>query len=611
MGHAEDLFDAAMDQLEAERRSRSNGAGDRSKDDHEPAGRRSAERTQAATLVDLTLAAYNLCSGPDGEPLAVQDGGPNLALPLRGRGGLRQALAALYRANHGRPPGANALADALLVLEGIAQGAPRRDVHLRVADHAGGVVVDLGDTEGGRAVIVSGGAWRIAERSPVLFRRTSLVGPMPTPVRGGRLERLAELVNVPDGSWPLLVSWLLACWLPSQPAPLLLLAGEQGTGKSTAARLFVETVDPGPAPLRTAPRDVESWVTAAAASRVVALDNLSGVPAWLSDALCRAVTGDGLVRRALYTDSDVSVLNFRRAVLLTAIDAGALRGDLADRLLTVDLERIDDAHRRTDAGLGRAWSDARPEVVGGLLDLLAEVLVVLPGVHLDRLPRMADFARLVAAVDTVLGTDGLAAYLGQRFTLAETVVEGDPVAAAMRSIATARRRWEGTAGELLEVVTDEAHGDRKPPRWWPGTPRAMAGAARRAAPALRQLGVEVDFVRSTDSARARLVRLTARKTPPEEPSESSEPSDQLADLGKRSDGTPDGSDGYGPTVRPTVRGSQGPDQGQRNGSDGSDDSDGRAGAISCVRCGIPTDRPIRHYQTGDEWCPRCCQEVAS
>lgn len=62
---------------------------------------------------------------------------------------------------------------------------------------------------------------------------------------------------------------------------------------------------------------------------MVALDNVSLIEPWLSDALCRAVTGDGLVRRALYTNSDVSVLAFRRAVLLNGISLAGLRGDLA------------------------------------------------------------------------------------------------------------------------------------------------------------------------------------------------------------------------------------------------------------------------------------------
>ena len=84
-------------------------------------------------------------------------------------------------------------------------------------------------------------------------------------------------------------------------------------------------------------------VTAAAGSWVVALDNLSGIPPWLSDSLCRAVTGDGSVKRALYTDAGLSIVSFRRCVIVNGIDVGAVRPDLGERLAVVDLKRIDGA----------------------------------------------------------------------------------------------------------------------------------------------------------------------------------------------------------------------------------------------------------------------------
>lgn len=46
--------------------------------------------------------------------------------------------------------------------------------------------------------------------------------------------------------------------------------------------------------------------------------------------MCRAVTGDGLVKRTLYSDTDVTVLNYRRVLVVNGIDVGAVRCDLAD-----------------------------------------------------------------------------------------------------------------------------------------------------------------------------------------------------------------------------------------------------------------------------------------
>jgi hypothetical protein len=140
--------------------------------------------------------------------------------------------------------------------------------------------------------------------------------------------------------------------------------GEQGTGKSSATRALVSLLEPGPAPLRTGPRDLPDWIVAASGSRVVGLDNVSGMPPWLSDALCRGVTGEGLVRRALFTDDALSVLFFRRVVVMNGIDLGIGRGDLADRMLVAELERITEDHRRLDADVAARWARGAVSVGG-------------------------------------------------------------------------------------------------------------------------------------------------------------------------------------------------------------------------------------------------------
>ncbi len=67
-------------------------------------------------------------------------------------------------------------------------------------------------------------------------------------------------------------------------------------------------VDPSVVPFRVAPQGEEKWITAAVGSWVVAIDNASSISPWFSDALCRAVTGDGDVKRMLYTNNDLVVV---------------------------------------------------------------------------------------------------------------------------------------------------------------------------------------------------------------------------------------------------------------------------------------------------------------
>ena len=175
------------------------------------------------------------------------------------------------------------------------------------------------------------------------------------------------------------------------------------------------------------------------------LDNVSDLQPWLQDAICRAVTGDGMLRRQLYTNSDVSVLAFKRVIALTSIDPGKINGDLADRLLTVELERIDDESRMSEEDLDARGRDKHPVVLGGLLDTTVEVLRILPAVRRADLPRMADFARLLLAVDKVLGTDGFARFADQAGRTAEQVADSDNVLVAIRA-RTSPLRLDGLYG---------------------------------------------------------------------------------------------------------------------------------------------------------------------
>lgn len=528
--------------------------------------------SQATQLVKLVEQRYRLALTERGEPFGVARDGPPVARLLRGdAASLCAELAAAYTTEHGKPPSSQALADALLVLEGRAQQADREPVSLRVARHGSQVVLDLGDTEA-TSVVVGADGWHITT-APVLFRRSPLTDPLPEPERGGELDELWALLNVAPDDRPLIAAWLVMVLLGDRPAPVLLLTGEQGSAKTSAGKLLAGLVD-SPDALRAPPRDVEGWIVAADASRVVGVDNVSTVPPWLSDAICRTVTGEALVRRRLYTDSGVTRVTLRRPVVLTAIDTGGLRGDLADRLLTVELDRIPDERRRLDADVDTAWRQAHPRILGALCDLTAAVLTQLPTVKLDALPRMADYARVLGAVDRVLGTDGYANYVGQRHRLAEDVVDADPVASAVRVHVDRAGSWTGTAAELLRATAPD-----QPSREWPTTARGMAGKLTSAAPALRRLGYAVDPPGRTDRPRRwTLARETVHPTDVTDATDA-----QAADQQKRADGRADGRL-WQPTDRRETDGQPSEQNSRSEGvSDGPDGSDGRTQPLS------PTD----------------------
>ncbi len=503
-------------------------------------------KSQATQLVRAARSRYRLGRTPEDEPFAIPHSGANIAYPLNGRRSFRGELSKYYYGLTGAAPSGAALTDALSVLEGFAYQAPPEPVGVRVAPYEEGVVVDLGD-ELGRAVLIMPGSWDVIARSPVPFRRSKAMSPMPVPVGPGDLEALRDLLNLTakkrgndeagyeadrkarDDDWQLIVGWLVGAVLPDISHPVLDLGGEQGTGKSMAARLSCALVDPSPAQVRRPPSDPKDFIAQCRASWVVCFDNLSSIPPWLSNALCRATSGDGDVSRALFTDADVSVVSYKRVLAMTSIDKGHVHGDLSERLLPIDFEPIGDDERQEEAEIYRLFDERRPVILAGLFDLVADVLERRPSVRPSRLPRMADFARVLATIDELKGWATLAAYRARVARAMQAVVDDDLVGQALmnfvaRLSATISdtgelvQSWQGPMGQLLGAlpVPDPR------PKDWPRTVQAFTATMTRLTPALRAKGLRVERGDRAKHQRSITIARPVRETDAEAPKEADE-----------------------------------------------------------------------------------------
>ncbi len=449
------------------------------------------KRSVAARLVGMAQERYLLGVSDEGEPFGADRRQPHLAMPLRsGRVGLRSNLAERYFSETGVAAGGQALTDSTLILEGLAAKHPAERLHLRVADRDGTAYIDTGRQDG-EVIRIEDGRWAVTDSAPVRFLRTKLTGAMPLPPADGDVSRLWDFVNVAVEDRPVLLAVLIAALVQCDvPHPVLALFAEQGSAKSTTTRMLVDLIDPSPVPLRQAPRDADSWVTAASGSWVVALDNLSTIPPWLSDSLCRAATGDGNVKRALYTDADLAVVKFRRCVIVNGIDVGALRPDLAERLATVELRRIERHLRQPEATLRNQWGQALPGILSGLLNLAATVHQRLETISVDDAPRMADFGRTLAAVDEALATDGFSRYSSRADQLSEDSLSADPFIERLR-LQTLEPLVGKSGSELLAITTPAGENWRRP-KEWPKNGREVTALLRRHAPALRSSGWTIE-----------------------------------------------------------------------------------------------------------------------
>ncbi|MHA7271603.1 hypothetical protein [Arthrobacter sp. HLT1-20] len=462
------------------------------------------EPTQSAQLVEMAKKLYRMVKSKEGKVYAVKHDQPGIALPLKGSaGGLRQQLSTLYYTEKKRVASSTALQEMLSVLEGDAMAATEEPVFLRFADDGKGTLyIDLG-TPSGETVVITSQEWRVVESSPVLFRRTGLISPMPSPQRGGSLDGLRKLINIPEQGFRLLVGWMIAACIPDIPHPFLALLGQQGTAKTTALKMLIQLISPSPAPTGTVPDSADHWAATAYNAPVIGLDNVSNLRPWFQDALCKAVTGDGYIKRENYSDSDITVLHYKRVIAMTSIDPGSLQGDVSDRMLQVELEPIPKTGRRTDQDVNNEFESVRTSVHGALLDLLVQVIQVLPTIHLVEMPRMADFARVLAALDHVTNWSTLPDYLKSTTSAAVDVIEGNQFATAIRDLVEECGVWTGTTTELLAKVSPAM-----PPRNWPKTASSASGALTRNTPALATIGISIDS-RRTSSARLYTIKKSS------------------------------------------------------------------------------------------------------
>ncbi len=465
--------------------------------------------SQATILAAIGMGAelFHTTDGDGFARIAVED--HREVWPIRSKGFHRWLIREFYMIE-GKPPGGQARADAIATIEARAQfDGEEHPVHLRIAEKDGGIYVDLCNPTW-QVVEVTEDGWKMLSTPPVLHRRTRGMAALPVPKRGGSLDSLRTFVNVAnDEDWHLLIVWLVAALRGQGPFPILCLEGEQGSAKSTTARVIRSIIDPSTAPLRTTPREERDLLIAASNGWVLSFDNLSIISPWLSDAFCRLATGGGFTTRELYTDKEEVIFEAQRPVIVNGINELAIRDDLRDRVVTLILPTIPDDTRRDEKGFWRDFESARPQILGALFDALSGALRTLPDVDTPYLPRMADFALLGEATEQALGWSMgsfQAAYDGNRSESVDRSIENDPVARTLlKMIPDGMLQLTATElGERLAEIVDD--GVIRSPAW-PKSPGALSNRLRRIAPGLRKVGFEVSLGTREGHDRRRVITL--------------------------------------------------------------------------------------------------------
>jgi hypothetical protein len=415
--------------------------------------------------------------------------------------------------------GSEALSAALNVLraKAVFEG-PEHRLHNRVANQDGSIWYDLSDREW-RAVRVTAHGWKVNSQPPIIFRRYLHQRPQAEPAaRGCHLTELLQFVNINDDmQGRLLLVYLVSCLVPDIPHPVLVLHGPQGSAKTTALSMLRRLVDPSTTEVLTLHKDGTELVQQLSHHWAPFFDNVNILPQWVSDALCRAVTGDGFSKRQLYTDDDDVIYRFRRCPGISGINVAAYQPDLLDRCIVIGLDRISDTDRRTEQELWEEFEEARPRLVSAMFTVLSGAMARRGSVRLSGSPRMADFAHWGCAIAEALGWSQesfLEAYRDNESLRNDEVLESSSVARAIIHLLVDTKEWEGSPSELLADLELAAEGLHISTRMkeWPKSPSALSRRLNVLRANLARAGIEISVGRDALERKIRIAREGQHET---------------------------------------------------------------------------------------------------
>jgi hypothetical protein len=255
---------------------------------------------------------------------------------------------------------------------------------------------------------------RTIEQPPTLFRRFVHQEQQVTPEKCSDVKniyRIFEIVKLKNEDLKLLfLVSLIAKFIPSIPHPIDVTFGPQGSSKSSLDTIKKLLVDPSKIKVCGMPRNMDELILIASHHLYLAFDNVSVIKEEQSDTLCRIATGEGFSKRELYTNDGEFVTAFQHSISINGINNPILKPDLSDRSILFELDSPSKKERMGEDLIKEIFKDIKPGLLGSIFTIISKAMAIKQNVHIEELPRMADFAEWGYAIAEAMESGG-----GERF----------------------------------------------------------------------------------------------------------------------------------------------------------------------------------------------------
>lgn len=254
-----------------------------------------------------------------------------------------------------------------------------------------------------QSIVVTSEGWNESSKCHKFIKSKASI-PQVKPKRTSKtpLELLRNFVNVFGDAYILLIVWIIQAFIRGSHY-ILWVSADMGSGKSTLSKIIKKIIDPCKFTVTTMPGKMDDLRVLLNSTHLCCLDNLTVISGDTSDLMCGAVSGTAMVKRSLYTNSDIEVCTLNNTLVLNGIGYTPERDDLAERMLLLKLKKLSRKHLKSEKKLWADFDKALPEILGSIFNTLSRALVEVENINKQNLPRMTDAFIEMLAIAKALG----------------------------------------------------------------------------------------------------------------------------------------------------------------------------------------------------------------
>lgn len=331
------------------------------------------------------------------------------------------------------------------------------NLNVRFADYNNDYYYQLSEN---KLIKMNYNGYEVVSNDFPLFRWTSTMEDQVEPIKNDGFKYIMEMLsffNIEKEQRLLFLVYVVSLFIPNIPKPILILQAEKGAGKTTATKLLKSLIDPSKIEATYFPRNEEALSQLLDHSALINFDNLNRLQDWQSDALCRAYSGETYTKRSLFTDDEDFIFKYKRAIILNGINCPAIREDLLDRSIIINLKRIETY--KEESLIYKEWNEKKPYILDNIFKLISLSLQIYYNTHLDNLGRTADWCKWGYCIAKALGNEINKPNLCEIFindwkknenNQNKEAIENNIVAQCIIKLMNNKNSWQGTASELYK-----------------------------------------------------------------------------------------------------------------------------------------------------------------